>query len=178
MCGDIKVKSRTHLQALMLRVALSIIIIDQITKVIAVATLENRDNLILVPALFGERIGPILQFSFIRNPGAAFGFGTNATLIFTILAFVISIIIWKTGKKIENRVWAICFGALLGGAIGNLIDRIFRSPGAFRGAVVDFVQIPFWAIFNVADMAVSISATIIAIMTLMGKDPYKKKLND
>ena len=63
-------------------------------------------------------------------------------------------------------------------AIGNLIDRIFRSPGVFRGAVVDFVQIPYWAIFNVADMAVSISATIIAIMTLMGKDPYKKKLND
>ena len=178
MCGDIKVKSRTHLQALMLRVALSIIIIDQITKVIAVATLENRDNLILVPALFGERIGPILQLTFIRNHGAAFGFGTNAIFIFTILAFVISIIIWKTGKKIENRVWAICFGALLGGAIGNLIDRIFRSPGVFRGAVVDFVQIPYWAIFNVADMAVSISATIIAIMTLMGKDPYKKKLND
>lgn len=86
MCGVIKVKSRTHLQALMLRIAVSIIVIDQITKLIAVATLENRDNLILVPAILGERVGPILQFNFIRNPGAAFGFGTNATLIFTILA--------------------------------------------------------------------------------------------
>ncbi len=177
MCGDIKVKSRTHLQALMLRIALTIIVIDQITKIIAVATLEKRENLILIPALLGDSVGPILQFNFIRNPGAAFGFGTNATLIFTILAFVISIIIWKTGKKVENRVWAICFGSLLGGAIGNLIDRIFRSPGVFRGAVVDFVQIPYWAIFNVADMAVSISATIIAVMTLLGKDPYKKNSN-
>lgn len=177
MCGDIKVKSRTHLQALMLRIALTIIVLDQITKVIAVTTLENRDNLVLVPALFGDRVGPLLQFNFIRNPGAAFGFGTNATLIFTILALIISVVIWKTGKKIENRIWAICFGALLGGAIGNLIDRIFRSPGVFRGAVVDFVQIPYWAIFNVADMAVSISATIIAVMTLLGKDPYSKKSN-
>ena len=65
MCGDIKVKSRTHLQALMLRIALSIIIIDQITKVIAVAALENRENLILVPALLGERVGPLLQFNFM-----------------------------------------------------------------------------------------------------------------
>ena len=90
------------------------------------------------------------------------------------IAFVISVVIWKTGKKIENRIWAICLGAMLGGAIGNLLDRIFRSPVIFRGAVVDFFQIPYWAIFNIADMAVSVSATIVAIMTIFGKDPYKK----
>ena len=166
--------SRTHLQDLMLKIAVFIVISDLLTKIIAVQTLENRDSIVLVPALFGERIGPLLQLTFIRNPGAAFSLGTNATWIFTILAFVISVVIWKTGKKIENRIWAICLGAMLGGAIGNLLDRIFRSPGIFRGAVVDFFQIPYWAIFNIADMAVSISATIVAIMTIFGKDPYKK----
>jgi signal peptidase II len=87
---------------------------------------------------------------------------------------LISVYIYRTGKKVVRLSWAICLGALLGGALGNLIDRIFRAPGVFRGAVVDFFQIPYWAIFNIADMSVTISAVVIVVMTLFGKDPYQK----
>jgi signal peptidase II len=116
----------------------------------------------------------LLQFTFIRNPGAAFSLGSSTTWVFTILAFIIAFYIYRTGKKVVRMSWAICLGAMLGGAIGNLIDRLFRSPGVFRGAVVDFIQIPYWAIFNIADMGVSISAVVIAFMALFGKDPYQK----
>jgi len=168
------VKSRTHLQELMLKIAIGVIALDLLTKVLAVRYLENRPNIVLIPALFGENAGPLLQFTFFRNPGAAFSLGTSTTWVFTILAFVIAFYIYRTGKKVVRLSWAICLGAMLGGAIGNLIDRLFRSPGVFRGAVVDFIQIPYWAVFNIADMGVSISAVVIAVMALSGKDPYQK----
>ena len=167
-------KSRTHLQELMLKIAIGVIALDLLTKVLAVRYLENRPNVVLVPAIFGENAGPLLQFTFIRNPGAAFSLGSSTTWVFTILAFIIAFYIYRTGKKVVRMSWAICLGAMLGGAIGNLIDRLFRSPGVFRGAVVDFIQIPYWAIFNIADMGVSISAVVIAFMALFGKDPYQK----
>ena len=167
-------KSRTHLQELMLKVALGVIALDLLTKVLAVQFLEKSENIVLIPAFFGDRAGPLLQLTFFRNPGAAFSLGTSSTWVFTILAFIISFYIYRTGKKVVRLSWAICLGAMLGGALGNLIDRIFRAPGVFRGAVVDFIQIPYWAIFNIADMGVSISAVAIAVMTLLGKDPYKK----
>ena len=167
-------KSRTHLQELMLKIAIGVIVLDLITKVLAVRYLENRPNIVLIPAIFGENAGPLLQFSFFRNPGAAFSLGSSTTWVFTILAFVIAFYIYRTGKKVVRLSWAICLGAMLGGAIGNLIDRLFRSPGVFRGAVVDFIQIPYWAVFNIADMGVSISAVVIAVMALFGKDSYLK----
>ena len=167
-------KSRTHLQELMLKIAIGVIVLDLITKVLAVRYLENRPNIVLIPAIFGENAGPLLQFTFFRNPGAAFSLGSSTTWVFTILAFVIAFYIYRTGKKVVRLSWAICLGAMLGGAIGNLIDRLFRSPGVFRGAVVDFIQIPYWAIFNIADMGISISAVVIAVMALFGKDPYLK----
>ena len=167
-------KSRTHLQELMLKIAIGVIVLDLITKVLAVRYLENRPNIVLIPAILGENAGPLLQFTFIRNPGAAFSLGSSTTWVFTILAFVIAFYIYRTGKKVVRLSWAICLGAMLGGAIGNLIDRLFRSPGVFRGAVVDFIQIPYWAVFNIADMGVSISAVVIAVMALFGKDSYLK----
>lgn len=167
-------KSRTHLQDLMLKIAIGVIALDLLTKVLAVKYLENQPNVVLIPAVFGESAGPLLQLTFIRNPGAAFGLGASTTWVFTILAILISVYIYRTGKKVVRLSWAICLGAMLGGALGNLIDRIFRAPGVFRGAVVDFFQIPYWAIFNIADMSVTISAVVIAIMTLFGKDPYHK----
>ena len=167
-------KSRTHLQELMLKIAIGVIVLDLITKVLAVRYLENRPNIVLIPAIFGENAGPLLQFTFFRNPGAAFSLGSSTTWVFTILAFVIAFYIYRTGKKVVRLSWAICLGAMLGGAIGNLIDRLFRSPGVFRGAVVDFIQIPYWAVFNIADMGVSISAVVIAVMALFGKDSYLK----
>ena len=77
-------KSRTHLQELMLKIAIGVIALDLLTKVLAVRYLENRPNVVLIPAVFGENAGPLLQFTFIRNPGAAFSLGTSTTWVFTI----------------------------------------------------------------------------------------------
>jgi signal peptidase II len=160
----------------MLRIAATVVVLDLFTKFIAVRFLENSEPVEVVPALLGEGIGPLVQFRFFRNPGAAFSLGTNATLLFTILAIIISVFIWRVSKKVDNKFWAISLGFILGGALGNLIDRIFRDPGVLRGAVVDFVQIPYWAIFNIADMAISVTAVILAIATIFGKEPYKKSV--
>ena len=100
-------KSRTHLQELMLKIAIGVIALDLLTKVLAVRYLENRPNVVLVPAVFGESAGPLLQFTFIRNPGAAFSLGSSTTWVFTILAFIIAFYIYRTGKKVVRMSWAI-----------------------------------------------------------------------
>ena len=99
-------KSRTHLQELMLKIAIGVIVLDLITKVLAVRYLENRPNIVLIPAIFGENAGPLLQFTFFRNPGAAFSLGSSTTWVFTILAFVIAFYIYRTGKKVVRLSWA------------------------------------------------------------------------
>jgi len=161
----------------MLQIAILIVILDLITKTMVVYLLKPGNPIVLIPAFFGESVGPILQLNLIRNPGAAFSLGSNSTYLLSALAIIISLYIWRTSKRIINMWWTLSLGAILGGAIGNLLDRIFRAPSIFRGEVVDFLQIPYWAIFNVADMAVSISAVVIAIMTLLGKDPFEKKVS-
>ena len=101
-------KSRTHLQDLMLKIAIGVIALDLLTKVLAVKYLENQPNVVLIPAVFGESAGPLLQLTFIRNPGAAFGLGASTTWVFTILAILISVYIYRTGKKVVRLSWAIC----------------------------------------------------------------------
>ena len=89
-------------------------------------------------------------------------------MIFSLLAVVVAVVIIRTARSLGSKAWAIALGGLLGGALGNLLDRIFREPGFMRGHVVDFIQLPYWAIFNVADMAVVFSAVLIVILTLRG----------
>ena len=134
--------------------------VDQFTKYLAVANLEGQASVQLV--------GTWLQLTFVRNPGAAFSLGTGYTFIFSLLAFVVAgVIIW-TARTITSLGWAIALGGLLGGAVGNLIDRIFREPGLLQGHVVDFLQLPNWPIFNVADMAVVGSAILMVLLALKG----------
>jgi signal peptidase II len=85
-----------------------------------------------------------------------------------MIALVVVVIIIKYSRKLGSVAWALALGGLLGGAVGNLIDRMFRAPGPFRGFVVDFIQLPYWAIFNIADMAVVISGVSIAILLIRG----------
>jgi signal peptidase II len=113
-------------------------------------------------------LGEFLKLNFIRNPGAAFSTGSGYTALITVLAVVITVVIFRTARKLGSLWWAVLLGGMLGGAVGNLVDRFLRSPGVLRGHVVDFLQLPHWAIFNVADMAVVGSAIGMVLLSIMG----------
>jgi len=132
--------------------ALIVILFDLATKAWAVARLENQSEI--------KVIGELLKFSF----------GTNFTWVFTLIAIAVSIAILYVSKSVTNKPWAIALGGLLGGAVGNLIDRIFRSPEMFHGHVVDFISVPNYPMFNISDSAVVLSAIAMVILSLRGVD--------
>ncbi len=151
---------RVPLWVVTVSVAAVVWAIDQITKLIAVANLEGQPSM--------ELLGPVLKLTFVRNPGAAFSLGSGYTIIFSLLAFVVVGVIIYTAPTLGSLGWAIALGGILGGSLGNLTDRLLREPGFLRGHVVDFLQLPNWPIFNVADMAVVGSAILMVILTLRG----------
>lgn len=146
--------------AVTLLVAAGVLILDQLTKWLAVTYLEGRPSV--------EVLGPVLKLTFVRNPGAAFSLGGGYTIIFSLLAVAVAVVIVTTARTLSSIAWAVALGGLLGGALGNLLDRVFREPGFLRGHVVDFLQLPNWPIFNVADMAVVCSACLIVLLTIRG----------
>lgn len=92
-----------------------------------------------------------LALRLTRNPGAAFSVGTGITPVFTVVTVaVIAGIAWY-GRRVTHRGWAVALGLVAGGAAGNLVDRLFRSPGLGRGHVVDFLYLDWWPTFNLAD---------------------------
>ncbi|WP_237657222.1 signal peptidase II [Agreia sp. COWG] len=135
--------------------------LDQGSKYLVVTTLKPGE---VVPV-----VGGLLQFQFVKNPGAAFSIGNAYTWIFSILASLVTLFIVWFARRIRSLGWAIVFGLLLGGVLGNLTDRLFREPGFGVGHVVDFLRIPLLpAIFNVADTAIVISMGLFLILTLRG----------
>jgi len=148
--------------ALVIGLALGIVAVDQLAKWLVVTNLPEG---VSVPV-----IGEFLQFHFVRNPGAAFSLGIGATWIFAIVAVAVAVVIVVFARRIRSLAWATVFGMLLGGTIGNLIDRLFREPGFGQGAVIDFVSIwglPF--IFNIADIAITGSVAVLILLTLFGR---------
>lgn len=146
-------------------IAIAIIVLDQLTKVWAVERLEYKGSI--------QIIGEFFQLSFTRNPGASFSFATGMTWIFTVIAIGVGVAIVRTAKTLTHPVWALCLGALLGGAMGNLGDRLFRSPGNFQGHVVDFIAFPNFPLFNIADCAIVGSAMVMMYMSFRGIDMTK-----
>lgn len=143
-----------------LGVAAGVIVLDQVTKIIAVARLEGNPS---VPV-----IGDLLQLTFVRNPGAAFSLAGGYTIVISALAIGVSVFIVRSARTLASTWWAVVLGAILGGALGNLIDRLLREPGLLRGHVVDFLQLPNWPIFNVADMALVGAAILALILSILG----------
>ncbi|KOG35705.1 signal peptidase II [Streptomyces resistomycificus] len=137
--------------------------LDLISKLIVVAKLEHHAPI--------EIIGDWLKFEAIRNAGAAFGFGEAFTVIFTVIAASVIVVIARLARKLYSLPWAIALGLLLGGALGNLTDRIFRSPGVFEGAVVDFIAPKHFAVFNLADSAIVCGGILIVLLSFKGLDP-------
>ncbi|MFJ7197052.1 MULTISPECIES: signal peptidase II [unclassified Streptomyces] len=144
-------------------VAVFAYLLDLISKMIVVAKLEHHEPI--------ELIGDWLQLSAIRNAGAAFGIGEAFTIIFTCIAATVIVVIARLARKLYSLPWAIALGLLLGGALGNLTDRIFRAPGTFQGAVVDFIAPAHFAVFNLADSAIVCGGILIVILSFKGLDP-------
>lgn len=140
-------------------------LIDLGTKVWAEKVLSSRANI--------EVIGSFLQLTFIRNSGAAFSIGTGKTIIFTIFALGVLVFITRYASQITSKGWAVVCGLLLGGILGNLTDRIFREPSFLQGHVIDWIQVPNWPVFNVADSAIVIAAVIAMILTIRNIAPIK-----
>lgn len=137
--------------------------LDLISKMIVVAKLEHHPPI--------EIIGDWLKFEAIRNAGAAFGIGEAFTVIFTVIAATVIVVIARLARKLYSLPWAIALGLLLGGALGNLTDRLFRSPGVFEGAVVDFIAPKHFAVFNLADSAIVCGGILIVLLSFKGLDP-------
>lgn len=137
--------------------------LDLVSKIIVVARLEHHAPVRI--------LGDWLQFQMIRNSGAAFSFGEAYTVIFTVIAAAVIVVIVRLARKLHSTAWAIALGLLLGGALGNLTDRIFRAPGVFRGAVVDFISPKHFAVFNLADSAIVCGGILIVLLSFGGRDP-------
>jgi signal peptidase II len=137
--------------------------LDLISKMIVVAKLEHHEPV--------EIIGDWLRFEAVRNAGAAFGIGEAFTVIFTVIAAAVIVVIARLARKLYSLPWAIALGLLLGGALGNLTDRLFRSPGVFEGAVVDFIAPKGFAVFNLADSAIVCGGILIVLLSFRGLDP-------
>ncbi|MER5491882.1 MULTISPECIES: signal peptidase II [unclassified Streptomyces] len=149
--------------AVLFAVAVFAYALDLGSKLLVVAELEHHPPI--------EVIGEWLRFEALRNPGAAFGFGEAFTVIFTVIAAAVIVVIVRLARKLYSVPWAIALGLLLGGALGNLTDRIFRSPGVFKGAVVDFIAPKGFAVFNLADSAIVCGGILIVLLSFRGLDP-------
>lgn len=111
-----------------------------------------------------EILGDFFQFRLVRNSGAAFGTLQNAGVLLALIAIVAILLLIRVSGETEHRHEAIIFGLVLGGASGNLADRIFRADGLFDGRVVDWIDFSFWPTFNIADSAITI-AVLLALLS-------------
>ena len=152
--GPPGVPQATHSPAGPLALAAGVVVLDQLTKIWAVAALSDGPV---------EVVGTLLQFRLTRNPGGAFSLLTGFTPVLALLAVVMVVYIVRTTRRTADAVMAYSLGLVLGGAVGNLIDRLVRSPGFLRGEVVDFIKVPNWPTFNVADCAITVGVILIAI---------------
>jgi signal peptidase II len=153
---------RTSLVQRLFSLALVIWALDFFTKNWAV------ENLSAAPR---RLIGSFLQLTLFRNPGAAFSMATSFTIVFTTISIAVALFIARYAARITSPWWAYVAGMVLGGVLGNLSDRIFRAPGFLYGHVIDWIQIPHWPIFNVADSAIFIAAGIAILLTFKNISP-------
>jgi signal peptidase II len=154
----------------LLVVAALALLIDVVSKLLVVAHLSDRDPIRLP--------GGLLHLTLIRNSGAAFSIGESQTWVFTIIAAAVVVVILRISRNLRSLAWACALGLLLGGALGNLGDRIFRSPGLFRGHVVDFLQFPRFPVvdydfpvFNLADSAIVVGGCLMVLLSFLGRQP-------
>jgi signal peptidase II len=139
-----------------LLIAAAVVALDQLTKEWAVSNLADRN----IDLLWTLRLN--LTF----NSGMAFGRGDGWGPVIGVVAVVVIAVLLLGLRRQGDRLSTVAAGLVIGGALGNVIDRLFRSPGWFRGAVVDFIDLQWWPIFNVADMAIVVGGVLLVVGSL------------
>jgi signal peptidase II len=153
-------QDRPRRVAVVIAVACVVYAADVISKVAVVATLRHGEHVRL--------LGGLLTLRVLRNSGAAFSIGTSMTIVFTLIAVGVIVFIVRNARRLVSLPWAIAAGMVLGGATGNLTDRILRSPGAFTGNVVDWIELPHWPVFNVADSSIVCGGLLAVLLASRG----------
>ena len=151
--------SRVRLRLLFAAIAVVGLAIDQATKSLALHRLADGDV---------EVFGSWFVLHLTRNPGAAFSTGTQYTLVLSLVAVAAAVVVLYLSRRIGSIAWAIAMGLLLAGVTGNLTDRILREPGPLRGHVIDFLMLPNWPVFNIADICINIAAGLILVQAFRG----------
>lgn len=152
--------------ALLVLLGAALVLADAVTKQLAVAQLRGAEPVRL--------LGGALYLDYTTNSGAAFNIGGSYTFVFPLIAFaVIAWIVWMA-LRLRSRPWAVSLGLVLGGASGNLVDRLFRAPGPFRGEVVDMISLfapggSVWPIFNIADASLVVGVVLAVWLELTGR---------
>jgi signal peptidase II len=140
-------------------IVVAVVALDQATKAWAVSTLPGHPDSI---------IGDTLQLELTRNRGSAFSLFQTVTPLLAALALVVAVFLVRAVRRTDDRVMLVALALVLGGALGNVADRLFRSPGWFRGAVVDFISVRRFPTFNVADSAITVGAVLLVLWSIVG----------
>jgi len=133
---------------------LGVVVLDQLSKLWAVRDLADGPITVI-----GDDIG----FALTRNTGSAFSLFQAFTPFLAVIAIVVAVVLVRTVRRTRDLLMVVGLSLVLGGALGNLIDRLFRTPGFLKGAVVDFVHVSSFPTFNVADSAITVGAVLIVI---------------
>ncbi|WP_017540450.1 signal peptidase II [Nocardiopsis halophila] len=158
MNGSAATKPRRFvLVAVVAAVALAL---DFATKEIALARFAPGESVAVV--------GDLLRFTLVFNPGAAFSIGTGMTWVFSLISIGVVAYIIVIARRLRSLAWAVSLGLILGGAAGNLVDRLFRAPGPFHGHVVDWIQLPNWPVFNLADSSLVVGSALAVLLAFRG----------
>lgn len=160
-------KRHTGALLTLIAVTVGVLLVDQLSKAWAVTVMAPRMAAGDPPIAL---LGDWLALTFYENPGASFGIGSGFTWIFTAIALGVVIAIIRVARKLASVPWAIALGGLLGGAIGNLADRLFRPPSFGQGHVIDFIAFGDFFVNNIADIALSASVVLILVLMLAGID--------
>lgn len=151
---------RPRRTVLLAAVAVVAYALDLSTKLVVVAELEGRPSI--------ELLGGLLTLRVIRNPGAAFGLAGGFTIVLSLIMVVVIGVILRTARRLRSTGWAVSLGLILGGAFGNLTDRLLRAPGPLAGHVVDWIEVPHWPVFNLADSAIVCGGLLAVVLAFRG----------
>lgn len=160
--------SRPPARVLLLGVIAALVLAaDVLTKIAAVARLEGSGPV--------ELLGGAVYLVLVRNPGAAFSLATGYTWVLSLVAVAVVVVIVRIARRLRSTGWAVALGLVLGGALGNLVDRIFRAPGPLRGHVVDVVSLfapdgSVWPVFNLADSSIVSGGVLLVLLALTGRE--------